>query len=85
MTNNWHLEIQTGLELHREQHKLSWKEQADSFCNLPLYEQKQYCKECWRIGNEVAKQQELADQASQSKSVSEKVIEWHQKQLLQNQ
>ena len=81
-SDNWHLEIQTGLELIEQQHKLDWKQSADSFCNLPLYEQGQYCKELKRRGDIVAKQMEEQEQEPvKPKSVSEKVKEWHQKQL----
>lgn len=85
-SDNWHLQIQTGMELVEKQHLLDWKKSADSFCNLPLYEQGQYCKELKRRGDIVARQmeeQEARDsqQPVKPKSVSEKVKEWHQKQL----
>lgn len=78
----WHLKIQSGIELVDKQHLMDWRESAQSFCNLPLYEQGVYCRELKRRSDIVAKQmEEQEQQTAKPKSVSEKVIEWHQKQL----
>lgn len=78
----WHMKIQTGMELVEQQHRMNWKESADSFCNLPLYEQGVYCRELKRRSDIFAKQmEEQAQEQVLPKSVSEKVQEWHQKQL----
>lgn len=78
----WHMKIQSGIELVERQESMTWKESADSFCNLPLYEQGVYCRELKRRSDIVAKQMEEQEALqAKPKSVSGKVIEWHQKQL----
>lgn len=76
-----HLAIATGLELIEKLDSMTWREQAEAFCKLPKYEQQQYCKELWRIGEERAAAMEKSYEPVKSKSVSERVAEWHQKQL----
>lgn len=80
----WHLQIQTGIELIEKQDLMDWRQQSAAFCNLPKYEQQQYCKQIWRIGEERAaaiEKQNTPVQLDKPKSVSERVQEWHQQQL----